>query len=64
MWAVIEQCATHYRYNTQGSSISLKKYVRKNNIFLDAESIRNKLFHWTGPPVQDSKERSEFDMLF
>ena len=36
----------------------------KNNIFLDAESIRNKLFHWTGPPVQDSKERSEFDMLF
>ena len=36
----------------------------KNNIFLDAESICNKLFHWTGPPVQDSKERSEFDMLF
>ena len=43
---------------------SALKNMYKNNIFLDAESIRNKLFHWTGPPVQDSKERSEFDMLF
>ena len=43
---------------------SALKNMYKKNIFLDAESIRNKLFHWTGPPVQDSKERSEFDMLF
>ena len=43
---------------------ALKNMYEKIIFFLDAESIRNKLFHWTGPPVQDSKERSEFDMLF